>query len=319
MEVPWNLVPPSGMQPTPSPQVEAAASTLPDEQLRNTFLWTTAIVDHAIERSDLQRLSARPNPDYPWMAAGFVPIPPGFPMPNWVPTRDDFFFGLCLLPPAAQDAYPEIIEPPLVVGSFKFPILRLPSQFERHQPPGGPPDPTGAKIGTGACWAQPTPGGANPTALPGSGILTAAHVPLALPSAVTPMTPPTPYAVVGYAIDAAVLYPEPLPASRTRLPVSPAPAVGSNVDVYPRAGGWTTATILLTFQPSRYVGFLCPHRIIIDLSFVPGDSGSLVRDHSSSDAVGLYIGEIITPGGTARGACQIMQQVVTELALDLYI
>jgi hypothetical protein len=314
-EVPWYLVPPRVAQP---PEVEAAASTLPDERRRNAFLWTTAIVDHAIVRPDLQRLSARPNPDYPWMAAGFVPIPPGFSMPSWVKTGDGFFFGLCLLPPARQDASPEIIEPPLAVGSFKFPILRLPSQFARHQPPGGPPDPTGARTGTAACWAQPTPGGANPTALPGSGILTAAHVALK-PSAVTPMTPPSPYAVVGYAIDAAVLYPEPLPASPTRLPVSPAPAVGSNVDVYPRAGGSTTATILLTFQPSRYVGFLCPHRMIIDVSFVAGDSGSLVRDQSSRDAVGLYIGEIVTPGGTARGACQIMQQVVTELALDLYI
>jgi hypothetical protein len=239
-------------------------------------------------------------------------------MPSGFPTKDGFCFGLCLFPSASGGAQPEIIDPPLVVGTFKFPILRLPSEFTRHQPPGGPPDPTGAKNGTGACWAEPTPGGGNPTVLPGAGILTAAHVALK-PAPVTPMTPASPYAVVGYAIDAAVLYPEPLPDNATRLPVSAAAAVGSNVDVYPRAGGSATATILLTFQPSLYIGFLCPHRMIIDTSFVPGDSGSLVRDSSSNDAVGLYIGEIITPGGTARGACQIMQQVVTELALDLYI
>ena len=134
------------------------------------------------------------------------------------------------------------------------------------------------------------------------------------------MTPGTqPYAVIGYAIDAAVLYPEPLPQNPTPLNVCPAVVVGTNVDVYPRAGGHTAATILTVFQPSTYVGVLSPHRAMIDTFFSHGDSGSLVRDQANNDAVGLYIGKTTPPGGTAQGVCQIMQQVVKELAIDLYL
>jgi hypothetical protein len=261
-------------------------------------------------------MSSRPFPDYFWMAAGFVSIPQSLTMPSWVKTKDNFCFGLCLFPPNSGKP-PQLLEP-LTVGDLKFPVISLPAEYIRHQPAGGPPDPHGAKNGTAACWAQPDPLGSNPTGLPGAGILTAAHVAIdATP--VVPMTPGTPYAVVGYAIDAAVLHPEPLPTSATPLPVSSAAAVGSHVDVFPSSVATATATILLTFQPSTYVGYLCPHRMIIDVSFSPGDSGALVKDQTTQDAVGLYIGEIVTPGGTTRGACQIMEQVVTEFAIKLYL
>jgi hypothetical protein len=206
----------------------------------------------------------------------------------------------------------------LQLAGETIPVLRLPAEFHRHQPAGGPPDPFGARTGTAACWAEPTPGGPNPTKLPGSGILTAAHVAIA-PSAVSPMTPSSPYAVVGYAIDAAVLYPQPKSATALPLAVRSAVAVGSHVDIYARAGGSAAATVLLTFQSSIYVGVLCPHRMIIDASFAPGDSGALVKDAGTGEAVGVYTGEIVPTGGTPRGVCQIMQQVVTELAIDLYL
>jgi hypothetical protein len=133
------------------------------------------------------------------------------------------------------------------------------------------------------------------------------------------MTPATPYAVVGHAIDAAVLHPESIPSGTPRLKVHSAAAVGGLVNVFPRAGGSSSATILQSFQPSSYVGVLCPHRMIIDTSFAAGDSGSLVKDGSTNDAVGLYTGEITPSGGTPHGVCQIMQQVVTEFAIDLYL
>jgi hypothetical protein len=133
------------------------------------------------------------------------------------------------------------------------------------------------------------------------------------------MTPSSPYGVEGYAIDAIVLYPESRPRHAKLLSVSPAAAVGSHVDVFPQPGPLSVpATIILTFQPSVYTGFLCPHRMILDRSFCAGDSGSLVTDQNTKDAVGLYVGELIT-NGTAYGACQIMQQVTTELAIDLYL
>jgi hypothetical protein len=317
ISVPWDLVPPNREIPSPAPNLLTAADALEDRRHRDVFLWTTTIVDRALAQPDFKRLSARPSPEFFWMAAGFVPIPPGMHVPNSVQAQDNFFFGLCLLPPPFPEQSPEFLLP-LVVGVRKFPVLRLPAAFYRHHPHGGPPDPYGANTGTAACWAQPTAGGPNPTGLPGAGILTAAHVAIdAVP--VAPMIPSSPYAVVGYAIDAAVLCPATLPNGTAVLNVSPAVAVGSNVDVYLRAGGSQSATILLTFQPSVYSGFLCPHRMIVDTSFNPGDSGALAKDQATQEAVGLYTGEIVPTGGPPRGTCQIMQQVVTELAIDLYL
>ena len=318
--VPWALVPARNLLPTQASLAVERAATLADDQRQVAFLWTTAIADEAISRPDIREQSARPIPDFFWMAAGFVPVPPRMEVPLGVKTQDGFFFGLCLFPSGTPAQPPEFL-PSLMIGSIKFPVLRLPSAYTRHVPAGGPPDPIGAHgavTGTTACWAQPIVNGPNPTGLPGTGILTAAHVAVTA-AAITPMTPSSPYAVVGYAIDAAVLYPERLPPTAAPLAVNPAAAVGSDVDVFPAAGGSTTATILMTFQPTIYVGFLCPHRMIIDTSFVAGDSGSLVKDHTSHDATGLYIGEILPVGGTAMGACQIMQQVATELGIELYL
>jgi hypothetical protein len=252
------------------------------------------------------------------MAAGFVPVPTDIDMLSVVQTKNGFFFGLCLLPASVPGQAPGFVRF-LTIGNWQCPVIQLPAHLSRHLPAtvGAPPDPYGVNTGTAACWAQPTPGASNPTGLPGVGILTAAHVAVDW-TAFSPMTPGSPYGVVGYAIDAVVLYPESLPGHATQLKVRPAVAVGSNVEVFPQAGGSMAATILLTFQPSAYIGFLCPHRMIIDTSFSAGDSGSLVKDQTTNHAVGLYLGEIIT-NGVRGGACQIMQQVTTEFAIDLYL
>ena len=240
-------------------------------------------------------------------------------MPVNVKTQDGFFFGLCLLPPKGPGEVPELLAP-LPVGGLSFPVLRLPTEFTRHQPPGGPPDPSGAKTGTAACWAEPTPNGPNPTLLPGAGVLTAAHVVFDV-TAYAPMAPgtPPPYAVVGYAIDAAALYPEPLPQNPTPLNVCPTVVVGTNVDVYPRAGDSTAADY------SHGLPALC-----ICWGSVPSSNDDrhifftrrqwfVGKGPASKDAIGLYIGKTTPPGGTAQGVCQIMQQVVKQLAIDLYL
>ncbi|MGH7118846.1 MAG: hypothetical protein ACREFP_07640 [Acetobacteraceae bacterium] len=316
VNVPWALVP--EQSPSVPGAIQETASVLSDALQRRAFLWTTALVDHALARPDLRRAALRHRPETSfWMAAGFVAVPRGMGVPRDVARQDGFFFGLCVFPAAVPGRSPEFLES-LQVGERRFPILSLPAYFLRHCPIGGPPDPRGARSGAAACWAEPTPGGVNPTNLQGSGILTAAHVAIDA-MAVAPMAPPTPHGVVGYAIDAAVLYPAPRPPEANPLRVRAAAAVGAQVNVYPQAGGARAATILLAFQPSAFVGVLCPHRLIIDLPFAPGDSGALVKDRATSEALGIYIGAIAAQGGPNRGACQIMQQVVTELAIDLYL
>jgi len=317
-EIPWPLVPPLPDTALVARIQGRDLGAFESGQARSAYIWTTLIAETAVLQDALWGMAARKHPDYPWMAAGFVPIPEGLTVPDAIERRNDFFFGLCLFPPLQTGDEPQFV-PPLVVAGRPIPVLSVPAEFSPHAPPGGPPDPHGAAMGTAACWAEAKPGGSNPTNLQGTGILTAAHV--AVEATARPgMTPSTAHAVTGFAIDAAVMSPSPRPTSASQLAVCPAVAVGTNVDVFPRAGGSPTATILMTFQPSNYIGKLCPHRMVIDTSFLRGDSGSLARDASPPhDAVGLYIGAIRPKGSPARGACQLLEQVVAELDIDLYL
>lgn len=311
VEVPWELVPDT--DPSSTPQALDRASSIEDMRARRAFLWTTALVDEASQHADLWRAGHRPPQDLPWMAAGFVPLPTNLTAPVGTKSERGFVFGLCLIPSLSGGSQAPSFVRFLAVSGIKFPVFRLPGSLNRHLPT----HPTGPRSGTAACWATPTPGGKNPTGLPGSGVLTAAHVAVAS-APVSGMIPATPYGVIGYAIDAIVMYPDAYPAHASRLRVRRAATVGTNVDVHLKSGT-RSATILLTFQPSAYVGFPCPHRMIIDQSFVPGDSGALVTDPGSTDAMGLYIGVVTAASGSIRGVCQLMEQVTTELALDLYL
>lgn len=137
-------------------------------------------------------------------------------------------------------------------------------------------------------------------------------------SAVAGMTQGSVYSVAGFAIDAAVMGPDPAPAATPLLAVGPS-VVGASVDVYTQAGGFAPATVLLDFQPSGYFGKNCPHRAIIDRRFAPGDSGSLARDSLAGEGIGIYIGNVHPAGGPTQGACQLLEQVTTEFDIDLFL
>ncbi|WP_158639216.1 hypothetical protein [Elioraea rosea] len=312
-EIPWSLVP--DRVPAVSEQVMRRAAAMGDERLARAFLWTTAASDAAIARPDLWRAAARPLPDYPFMAAGFARLPKGMVTPIWIGASEGFVFGLCLFPDGQPGESPGLLEP-LTVDGAVLPVLRLPARVERHQR-AGPTHPSGARIGTAACWAQAVSGGPNPTGMQGSGVLTAAHVAIEA-TPVTPMTPPSPHAVVGYALDAAVLCPEAIPPHASLLNVLPA-AVGVDVDVHLK-GARARATVLLAFQPSTHVGFTVPHRLVIDQAYASGDSGALATRAGTRDAVGLYVGTVRpVSGGLAQGVCQAMEQVTAELAIELHL
>jgi hypothetical protein len=151
----------------------------------------------------------------------------------------------------------------------------------------------------------------------GDGILTAGHVAMTI-SAVAGMTPGNVYSVAGFAIDAAVMGPAPAPATARPLAIGPS-VVGALVDVHTLGGGSTPATVLLDFQPTTYFGKNCPHRAIIDRGFARGDSGSLARDSGGGDGIGIYIGDVHPPGGSTRGACQLLEQATKEFDIDLFL
>jgi len=318
--VPWELVlklgdPPRERLPEP-PSLRRIDSVEPAIWQR-AHLWTRSIGDAAAQRHDVWEAARRPVSEAPLMGAGFVRVPPALYCP--FPKADDFIFGFCVFADPKRAGEPAFL-PPLNVADEYFPLLVLPAGYTPHMPPLGPPDPTdstGIVRGTAACWARAKPGGPNPTGLSGDGILTAGHVAMSV-SAVPGMTPGAVHAVAGFAIDAAVLAPETAPSQALKLAIGPS-VVGASVDVYTQSGGFTSATVLLDFQPTGYFGKNCPHRAIIDLGFAPGDSGSLVRDSQAGDGIGIYIGDVHPPGGPVQGACQLLEQVTAEFGIDLFL
>jgi hypothetical protein len=118
-------------------------------------------------------------------------------------------------------------------------------------------------------------------------------------------------------IDAAVLdgRTAPIPATAKQIPLYPAVAPGTNVTV---CGAHTqfSADVLRVMDDPSYFGNMVAHRAVLDQYGVHGDSGALVREATSQDAVGLYIGKI--PGPPAEGLVQLMRQVTKYFDVDLF-
>lgn len=318
--VPWSLVSELGAPPTaelPPPPRARSIEAVDPAIWQQAHAWTRLVGDAAMQRGDVWHAARRPVSEAPLMGAGFMRVPNGLETP--FPREDGFLFGFCVFAAPAPEARPRFL-PNLLVGEREFPLLVLPTEYTSHMPSGRPADPTdssGTVKGTATCWARPKPGGPNPMGLLGDGILTAGHVAMTV-TAVRGMTPRNVYSVVGFAIDAAVMGPDPAPATATLLAIGPS-AVGASVDVYTQSGSFARATVLLDFQPSGYFGKNCPHRAIIDRGFTPGDSGSLARDSWAGDGIGIYIGDAHSPGGLVHGACQLLEQVTREFDIDLFL
>jgi hypothetical protein len=314
-DLPWGLVPQN--DPTTVPrQILESANALPEPR-RRAFLWTVAISDALLSQSEYVADALRLPPDGFMMAAGFVPTPTDLAAPK---NPGDFFFGACLYPDPSLSTERKFATA-LVASGQSFQVLIAPSYFVRHKSKSSPPHPCvpPAPIprGTAACWARPKPGVRSPINLHGDGVLTAAHVGVSLPGAVTGLAPPNPHAVIGYAIDAVVLAPEPIPDDAAQLPIMV--AAPGNVFVYLRSAV-QPATVLQVFAPSSCVGLLMPHRMVTDTAFAPGDSGALVVDQMNQHATGLYIGETRDVTTNAKvGVCQIMSQVVDQFGLNLFL
>jgi hypothetical protein len=318
--VPWKIVaelgepPIAGLPPAP---LARNIETVERAVWQRAYSWTRLIGEAALKRDDVWQAARRPIPETPLMGAGFVRVPEE--LETTFATVDGYLFGFCVFATPAQRARPSFL-PPLHLEGARFPVLVLPAEYTPHVPPGGPPDPTdrsGTAQGAAACWARPQAGGPNPMGLSGDGILTAGHVAMTV-SAIAGMTPGRVYSVAGFAIDAAVMGPALAPAAAVPLAIGPS-VVGASVHVYTQGGSFAPATVLLDFQPSGYFGKNCPHRAIIDRGFAPGDSGSLARDSSSGDGIGIYLGDVHPAGVPTQGACQLLEQVTTEFGIDLFL
>jgi hypothetical protein len=66
----------------------------------------------------------------------------------------------------------------------------------------------------------------------------------------------------------------------------------------------------------NYFGNMVAHRAFLDKYGVSGDSGALVTEQSTGDAVGVYIGQ--TAGPPIEGLVQLMRQVTKYFEIELY-
>ena len=116
-------------------------------------------------------------------------------------------------------------------------------------------------------------------------------------------------------IDAAILDCGSIPASVSSLPIAPAIAPGSLVDVMAPAITFSAQVLRINDHPS-YFGNMIAHRVFVDTIGTSGDSGSLVLQANPKNAVGLYMGS--TGGPTPEGLVQSMRQVVQYFDIDIY-
>lgn len=116
-------------------------------------------------------------------------------------------------------------------------------------------------------------------------------------------------------IDAAILDCGSIPVQATFLPLSPAIAPGSVVDVRTPAQTFSAQVLRINDHPS-YFGNMVAHRVFLDTIGTSGDSGSLVLRTNPKDATGLYMGS--TGGFPSEGLVQSMRQVVQYFDVDLY-
>jgi hypothetical protein len=181
-----------------------------------------------------------------------------------------------------------------------------------------PPNPQGV---TAACYARPRSSKRffGPTWT--DGIVTARHVLNSLGfgySTSVPMANGTSSSLVDVdgatTIDASILSCSAFTASPLGLATV---APGSTVEVDTSINTPFNAQVLRIFEHPSYFGNLISHRAFIDTSGASGDSGSLVKQITNDDVVGIYIGSTTTAGGD--GIVQCMRQVVQYFDIGIFI
>lgn len=121
-------------------------------------------------------------------------------------------------------------------------------------------------------------------------------------------------------IDAAVLevLPSDWPSGLGRLSVARPAAPGQSVKFEDQTGATQSGTILRVFNYSTYIGNLFGQRVIADCHGVVGDSGSLLVDSTTKEAVGIYMGTIPDGAGGQDGMYQDLAQVESYFQLEFY-
>jgi hypothetical protein len=286
----------SDLVPTPS-LLSAPYYDLPLDQ-RRTYLWASQILRAA-------RVHGRQ-----WRVPGLVRFAAGF----FDPDQEGPGFGL-IVHAAAGRRLPSIKLPSIQVGDYSFPVvLRQPTR-RLHAPTVQPIN------GTSSCWAVSRASGQLTRPI-GPALLTAKHVTPATIGARVPLTDGSSGTVVDIApegIDAALIESFETPGSH-QVPVRPLVAPWMDVNYHGAATARTIVTKVssITDTLGVYSSSSLPARVFLADGGQQGDSGALVRDHDSGDAVGIYMGELTDPRNRTEGFAQHAYQAQILMELELY-
>ncbi|HKF47030.1 MAG TPA: hypothetical protein VKB38_06695 [Terracidiphilus sp.] len=94
------------------------------------------------------------------------------------------------------------------------------------------------------------------------------------------------------------------------------PAIAPGIDVNVSGARTQFSAKVLRVMDDPFCGNMLAHRGVLDGHGIAGDSGALVTEQLTGQAVGLYIGMI--PGTPALGLVQLMRQVTTYFEVELY-
>lgn len=347
----WTVVPPNDPPEVEAWVANAISESMLQEPHRRAFLWANWLLRKAAS-DQLSTVNSAVKGAFTGdsliadITAGFIPVAPQTKRDAYLSRmtryerRTNFLdasgvfwtFGLVVgvrpVPPDQKGAEPlaQLAAPTQVHDLDGFPVMceqRLDSEIEAKATAfHAPVHPSGAATST--CYVRPASGKRYYGRQWSEGILIARHVlgHLTYPGAQVLMQSGATLQVVDIdsnatTIDAAILDTGRggIPSGTNPVAVHPAIAPGIDVNV---AGAQTqfSATVLRVMDDPKYFGNMIAHRAVLDYYGILGDSGALVTEQLTGQAVGLYVG--LLPGVPAEGLVQLMRQVTTYFQTELY-
>jgi hypothetical protein len=322
-EVAWDLIPEKIEAPEWALRI-AEKSNLEGRQLR-AYLFATELISNFLDRFEERNYLLT----HYFERFRVVDISAGF-IPNYTQRRkqdidfskyENFAFGLVI--GVDVDYYEENNYP---FGEFGgrgiTPFILEPRKIEYHNQP----NITSPSSAVSSCFVKAKSGKTfyynNPWT---SGILSVRHAfgpnyQLGTNVLLSDGTQSTVVEIDQYSsnIDAAIIDYKNLPINLAPITLATPVAPGDNITVKTSSSQFN-ATVLRIFEhPSSYSS-LFGHRIFIDNTGVPGDSGSLaIKSNGNCDeAVGIYLGCLrINPD---EGIIQSMRQITSAFELEIYI
>ncbi len=277
--------------------------------LYRSYLWASALLNAGFQSG------VQVPPRFAHASAGFVPL--NVLLPTGLPSSNGVGFGVHVLAGGSEGGQTIDV---LRVAGRSFPVVITYGQIELH---GCPPNLQNA---SSTCWVRNL-GAYQPWK---QGILTCRHAVRTLSRGSNVVLVPSvdhghPASssladIDECTIDAAVLeiQPSDWPVGLKRLSIARPTAPGQTVKFKDRNGIPQNGHVLRVFNYNTYIGNLFGQRVIADCHGVGGDSGSLLVDTKTNEAVGIYMGTIPDGGGSSDGIFQDLAQVESYFQLEFH-